>query len=120
MLLGAADDIGHVVQEVSQHPQLPLQHTGRIYCPQTGHPVREAADISPWNMMAARSQALSCSELQALCLGLPALDLLLGCDTSPRNHSQEGGDGARGSDTWVVTALGLWETSYTPPSACGD
>lgn len=122
------DNTGHIVQDLSQHPQLPLQHTGRIYCPQMGsaqtsNPVQEAAYISPWKMMATRSQASPYSRLQALCL----VNFLLGnpspgpsaglwclyANPSPQNCSQGGGDAAHVSNTWVVTVLGLWETRVT-------
>lgn len=128
LILGATDDTEHIIQDLSQHPQLPLQHTGRIYClqmgsAQTSNSVQEAACINPWKMMAPRSQASPYSRLQALCL----VNILLGtpspgpsaglwhlyANPSSQNCSQGGGDGAPISNTRVVTVLGLWETRVT-------
>lgn len=36
VILGATGDAGHIVQDLSQDPRLPLQHRGRIYCLQMG------------------------------------------------------------------------------------
>lgn len=128
LILGATNNTGHIVQDLSQHPQLPLQHIGRIYClqmgsAQTSNPVQEAAHISPRKMMATRSQASPYSRLQALCLvnfllrnpspGPSAGLWCLYANPSPQNCSQGGGDGAHVSNTWVVTVLGLWETRVT-------
>lgn len=79
LILGATDDTEHIIQDLSQHPQLPLQHTGRIYCLQMGsaqssNSVQEAACSNPWKMMAPRSQVSPYSRLQALCL----VNILLG------------------------------------------
>lgn len=76
-----------------------------------------------WKIMARRSQASPYSRLQALCLvsfllGTPSPGPSAGlwhlyANPSSQNCSQGGGDGAHISNTWVVTALGLWETRVT-------